>query len=141
MTTILADYRHRVMVADSRISDGDRTWSGKKIWRIRGTLVGCSGNLDEIEAWLDWYHARCEGSVSRALTTLDALVLTEWGLQHYAASTTPILVRRGYEAIGSGAKAAIVAYEMTQRADPGKVVRFVCKHDSGSGLPVRKHHL
>jgi hypothetical protein len=47
MTTILADLKLGVMVADSSISDGDRVWSGRKVFRFKGTLLGFSGNIDE----------------------------------------------------------------------------------------------
>ena len=47
----------------------------------------------------------------------------------------------GIEAIGSGGKAAICAYEALALTDPVHAVRIVCKHDAGSRAPVRVYRL
>ncbi len=48
MTTIVADWRFGVMVSDSSISDGDRIWLGRKVFRIREELLGFCGDVDEV---------------------------------------------------------------------------------------------
>jgi precorrin-6B methylase 1 len=69
------------------------------------------------------------------------LMLSESGLFIYDKSTMPQKVARGIEAIGTGAKAAMCAYEAMGYADPKRAVAIVCKHDSGSRTPVRVYRL
>ena len=50
-------------------------------------------------------------------------------------------VPSGREAIGSGGKGAICAFEALGFLDAAKAVRIACTHDSGSRPPVRTYHL
>jgi hypothetical protein len=140
MTTILADAKLGVMVADSSISNDDRVWSGKKVWRVRDALVGMAGQDNDRIAFLDWYRAGMNGPV--AIGEASALILTPRGLffmdANYAA---PQRVEHGREAVGTGDKAAMCAYEALGWQDPARAVRIVCKHDSASRSPVRTYHL
>ena len=52
MTTILADAKKGVMVSDSNLTDEDRTWRIRKVFRIRGALVATSGGVLQGEAFL-----------------------------------------------------------------------------------------
>lgn len=140
MTTIVADFRLGVMVADSSISDGDRVWVGRKVYRHRGAIIGFSGDVDESIEFMRWWRGGCKTKLPR-FSHSDALVLSESGLLHFACSCTGIPVRSGIEAIGSGAKAAICAYEALAFTDPVTAVKLVCKHDAGSRAPVRVYRL
>jgi hypothetical protein len=44
MTTVVASLRDRVMVSDSCVSDGDRRYPGRKVWRVNGALIGFAGD-------------------------------------------------------------------------------------------------
>lgn len=138
MTTIVADLRLGVMLSDSSVSDDDRVWSGRKVFRWRGKLVGFAGDVDEGKLFLDWLK---KGGKAPRFAHSDALVLSADGLHHYCKSAVPLRVERGIEAIGSGAKAAMCAYEALAFTDPVRAVRIVCKHDSGSRAPVRVYKL
>lgn len=138
MTTILADVRMGVMVSDSNSSDEDRVWSERKVFRWRGKLIGCAGSVSEHAPFMDWLK---KGGKPPKLTDSSFLVLSDEGLFHYATTTVPEKVERGIEAIGSGAKAAMCAYEALGFFDPKRAVAIVCKHDAGSRTPVRVYRL
>jgi ATP-dependent protease HslVU (ClpYQ) peptidase subunit len=139
MSTVLADWHLGVMVADSNVSDGERCGRMRKVWRIRHALIGCAGTVAEIEAFVEWYRAGMEGR-SR-FPSVSALVLSREGLLHFAGSDMPIHVQSGREAVGSGAMAALAAYEAMGWTDPRRAVAIVCKHDAGSRGPVRVYRV
>jgi hypothetical protein len=140
MTTILADVRFGVMVAESNISDGDRVWFGPKVRRVKGALVGLAGNVDEATWFLDWWKRGMPNERHR-FSHSNALVLTSTGLLSFNYTCVPETIKGGREAIGTGAKAAMCAYEALGFADPKKAVQIVCKHDAGSRGPVRVYRL
>lgn len=140
MTTVLADWHAGIMVSDSQVSDADRKWSQRKVFRIRGALVGIAGQLAQAEQFLAWYRAGCADRPPR-LSEMSALVLTPDGLLHYAFDHLPVPVPHGREAIGSGAKAAMVGYQLLGWKDARRVVRVVCEHDASSRAPVRVYRL
>ncbi len=128
------------MVADSAISDGDRVWSGKKVWRIGKSLLGFAGDVAEAHAMLAWLKSGGQGKAP-PFSNSHALLMNPDGLFYYAASKQGIFVESGIESIGSGAKAAMCAYEAMAFNDPKKAVQIVCKHDHNSRLPVRTYTL
>jgi ATP-dependent protease HslVU (ClpYQ) peptidase subunit len=140
MTTLIADARLGLMVSDSSVSDGDRVWIGRKVYRYRGCLIGFAGDVNEAEEFLAWWR---KGEVSKPpkFTGSQCLILSASGLVSYNVSTTPERVKGGIEAIGSGAKAAMCAYEALGWEDPQRAVSIVCRHDAGSRAPVRTYKL
>lgn len=140
MTTLLADSRLGLMVSDSSISDGDRVWLGKKVYRYRGHLLGFAGDVNEVEGFLKWWKAGGTDKPPK-FTGSQCLILSASGLWSYNVSTTPERIVSGIEAIGSGAKAAMCAYEALGFDDPQRAVSIVCKHDAGSRGPVRVYRL
>ena len=108
MTTILASFHLGVMVADTGINDGDRVWSGRKVWRHKGALLGFSGDYLEGEQFLAWWKSGFKDEPP-IFNHSEALVLDCLGLTHFLGKTIPANIARGVEAIGSGAKAAMAA--------------------------------
>ena len=53
----------------------------------------------------------------------------------------PTRLASGREAIGTGGKAAMCAYEALWFTDPRRAVSIVCKHDAASRTPVRVYRL
>jgi len=140
MTTILADANQGLMVADSSISDGDRIWIGRKVWRYKGVLLGFAGSVVEAEEFMNWWRSGCMHKPPK-FGNSQALVLSASGLVSYNIGTKPETIHKGIEAIGSGAKAAICVYEAINHTDAVAAVRLVCKHDAGSRPPVRTYRL
>ncbi len=143
MTTILADYKLGLMVADSNATDGDRVWKIKKVHRIKGALIGLAGVMSEGQAFLEWYR----GDIEKKAPVFEfgestALVLDEFGLFYFDMNTLGLTkVPGGIESAGSGSVAAICAYEALGFKDPTRAVRIACKHDNGSRGPVRTYKL
>lgn len=141
MTTIIADFHLRTMVADSSLSDGDRTWVGRKVRRIGREVIGFAGSEAHFPLFLEWYRAGC-ASKPPATSDSQFLILNDGGLYLYDTNyKNPHLVESGREAIGTGAKAAMCTYEALGFRDPKRAVRIVCKHDSASRTPVRVYTL
>lgn len=140
MTTVLADWHQAIMVSDSNVSDDDRHWSQRKVFRIRGALVGIAGVMNQVEQFLTWYRGGCVDKPPK-MDAMAALVMTPDGLLHYSYGHVPIPVVSGREAIGSGAKAAMVGYQLLGWQDAKRVVRAVCDHDAASRTPVRVYRL
>jgi len=138
MTTILANLSLGLMVSDSSISDGDRVWIGRKVWRSKGALIGFAGDVNEAGEFMQWWRL---GGKPPKFVNSQALVMSADGLFSYNVSMTPERVKTGIEAIGSGAKAVMCAYEALEWADPVRAVSIVCNHDSGSRKPVRTYRL
>ena len=140
MTTILSDAKLGVMVSDSSISDGDRVWGGKKVWRVRGNLIGLSGDDATSQAFLVWYRGGMKTKIDMGNTS--ALILRSDGLFIMDANyTQPQRLVSGREAIGTGGKAAMCVHEALGFTDPRRVVRIVCKHDAASRGPVRVYKI
>lgn len=137
MTTILADFRLGVMVADSSVTDDDRVWVGRKVYRHKGAIYGFSGMVLEADAFLKWV----KGGPKPAFSNSSCLMMSQGGLWVFNGTTKSEKVQRGIEAIGTGAKAAICAYEALAWTDPVMAVRIVCKHDADSRAPVRTYRL
>jgi ATP-dependent protease HslVU (ClpYQ) peptidase subunit len=140
MTTVLADVRFGLMVADSNITDTHKAWKIRKVYRIGGSLVGMAGNAEEFLPFLVWCRAGMQEDPPK-LKTLEALILSSAGLLHYSMSTLPIRIGSGRHAIGSGSMAALAVYEALGFCDPRRAVHIACKHDAGSRGPVRVYKL
>ncbi len=142
MTTILADHNLRVMVSDSNMTDGDRAWSTRKVHRINGWLIGCSGIVAQFGPFLEWVRKDMRVPPEFDFDESTALFMEESGLYLFDVNTDGLTkVPGGIEAIGSGGMGAICAYEAMTKKDPRKAVRIACKHDAGSRGPVRAYRL
>lgn len=128
------------MVSDSCVSDGDRRYPGRKVWRVKGALIGFAGNEADSFRFLDWYRGGMAGKFHFGESS--ALILSPGKLEVYDANyAKPVPVPQGRGAIGTGAKAAMCTWEAMRWQDPRKVVRIVCKHDACSLGPVRVYRL
>lgn len=129
------------MVSDSSASDDDRVWSVRKVFRSRGALIGISGQTDETALFMAWWRGGMKAARPR-FSHSDALILRPGELVHYSGATNVFeKVAAGREAIGSGGKAAMCAYEALGWSDPRRAVKIVCRHDAGSRAPVRVYRL
>lgn len=140
MTTVLCDAKLGIMVADSNITDATKVWKTRKVWRVKGHLVGMAGNAEEFLPFLTWCRSGMQDSPPH-LKTIEAMVLSTAGLLFFSMSTLPIRIQCGRHAIGSGSMAALATYEALGFTDPKRAVQIVCKHDAGSRGPVRVYRL
>ena len=142
MTTILADWHLGVIAADTSAQDGDRQWLGeRKVFRVGAWLLAFAGSVEERGAFIQWWRdGRPERTVRFKYSSALAMHATE-GLLMFNGCTLAIPVDHGREAIGTGAKCAMAAYEALGWLDPRMAVRIACKHDAGSRPPVRVYKL
>lgn len=142
MTTILADVHLGVMVSDSCVTAGDRVWSGPKVHRVRGELLGFAGDVAARLRFIEWWKKGAEEGDEPTFKGGVALRMTDDGKLLYYHDDDPVEVMlTGREAIGSGGKAAIAAYEALGWKNPRRAVAIACNHDSGSRPPVRLYRL
>jgi hypothetical protein len=141
MTTILADARLGVMVSDSRISDGQRQWLDRKVFRVRGSLIGGAGEVERIKLFVQWFKANGKLPYPKFGPETSILLLDETGLYTYEPLTGRQHVTKGYEAIGTGGMGAMCAYEALGHADPRRAVTIAVGHDANSAGPIRSYKL
>jgi ATP-dependent protease HslVU (ClpYQ) peptidase subunit len=144
MTTILADANLGVMVSDTQVLSGDRKFTKqRKVFRVRNFLVGIAGDSRVYLRALDALKKGEPLQQSMWGEDMDTsfLVLSPEGLFHFAGGPTPERVATGIEAIGSGASAAMAAYEAMSWQNPRRAVSLAVKYDTHSGAPVRQYHL
>lgn len=145
MTTILADFKSRTLVADSNQAEGDRVRSVRKIVRAKGMLMAGAGTVSEFSHAIEWFKSNGLDHPKETPPPMAAgsavLILAPGGLYIYdEAMPVPQRVASGIEAIGTGAIAALSAYEGIGKRTPDaarRAVRIACKHDSHSRAPVR----
>jgi hypothetical protein len=142
VTTVLADSKLGLMVADSNMTDDDRVWSIRKVFRVRGALVATAGPIDQGEAFMNWYKKLEDVPPEFDFDESSALVLDKRGLWFFDDSVLCLTrVPGGREAIGTGGKVAMAVYEALGWTEPAKAVRITCKYDNGSRTPVRSYRL
>src|SRR5262249_35016547 len=122
------------------VSDSERVWKKRKVYRVHGVLVGMAGNLEEFGIFLAWCKTNFKEKPPK-IPNLTALVLSPSGLLSFSGSGLPVREDSGIQAIGTGAMAAMAAYEALQFMDPRKAVQIACRHDAGSRGPVRVYRL
>lgn len=130
------------MVSDSNMTDDDRVWRVKKVFRIGGVLVATAGAVSQGEAFMDWYRTDTTKPPEFDFDEGSALVLGSNGLFYFDSSVLTLTkIPSGREAIGTGGKVAMAVYESQRWKDPVRAVRITCKYDNGSRTPVRSYRL
>jgi ATP-dependent protease HslVU (ClpYQ) peptidase subunit len=136
MTTIAADRKAGVMASDSQWSDGTSCGPCRKVFRVRGELIGMAGELKDCQPWLQAY--RRGKDLSQLTTSVNALRLGPAGLHAWDSADGWLPVGHQY-AIGSGGVAARAA--MATKATVAVAVRIACTIDANSGGRVRTYRL
>jgi hypothetical protein len=139
MTTIAACLIRRVMVADSQWSDGTQSGGCRKVFRIRGSLIGLCGDLAAGALWRELYAkdelAPGHGDVAEVF----ALRLSNAGLFTWNSAEGWLSLAEKRWAIGTGEEYAIGA--LMAGATPLRAVRIAITHDAGSGGKARTYRL
>ena len=134
------------MAADSLMTRGNEPMLGvQKVFRTAKHLVGCSGDLASVPPFIDWLtEAEKEhetGDLHRAWDDLKsfregamALLADRAGRLWVCHEAPPVLITRGYDAIGSGCDHALTA--MYMGASAPEAVRIARVFDVKTGGPV-----
>ena len=128
MTTIA--YRDAVMASDSSCWEGGtNAHSMRKIWRVHGCLIGCSGAVCDINSFIQWVKSGADEDEFPKMKSLSALVVKPGGkiLCYEESGKLPIEVKGTYCAIGSGTSVALGA--LFQGATAAQAVRAARAHD------------
>jgi 20S proteasome alpha/beta subunit len=136
MTTVAASVAEGVMCSDSQWSDGIHKGLMRKVFRIRGSLIGVAGDMRQI---VEWVAAWKDDPRGRHKQSIHALILSAEGLSTWDNTQLLMPTNELYQAIGSGADFALGA--MDQGASCREAVRIACRRDASSGPPVRTYKL
>lgn len=133
MTTVVCT--RDAMASDSQLS-GDFRASAKKIWKVKGNIVGVAGAYAPCVQFVRWLKGELEDDPD--MEHVDAMVVTKDGrILHYNGTIDPFEVEDDFSAIGSGAQAALAA--MYMGASLERAIEVASLVDVGSGGPVQLH--
>jgi ATP-dependent protease HslVU (ClpYQ) peptidase subunit len=139
MTTVAVSRSLRMIAADSAVTAGNtRVPSFPKLFRERGYIVGCSGNVSNFTAFQEWLRS---GREYRVPAGINALVLYRDGrISWFLDGPAEHFVADDYFAIGSGQSFALGALDLMHDlglpTDPRAAVRAACRRDTNSQEPV-----
>lgn len=139
MTTVFADARTGIMVADSRLTSDSVWYPMTKIRRIKGELIGIAGTLKEAQAWLKWYERGSKGARPKAESFTALILRADGKLYEISADGLDMEIERGFHGIGSGGGYALAAF--MAGADPMRAVEIACSIDTNSGGEIHSHTL
>jgi hypothetical protein len=124
------------MVSDSFWTDGDNKGPCRKVYRIKGQLVGVAGSVKDESVFLEWYKKGAKGEGPKGDVT--ALILSESSVKTWCFDDGFFEPGNQF-AIGTGG--AIARAVMMTGADARTAVRIATKIDAQSGGPVRAYRL
>lgn len=138
MTTIAACMVAGVMCSDSFWTDGDEVGNTRKVFRIRGTLVGGGGTAKYLDKWMECYR---NGKPLPAPHESDVTILrlSAKGLDSWCADGGWMVIEQPQFAIGSGGKAARAA--MAAGASCARAVKIARDIDAMTAGPIRTYKL
>lgn len=133
MTTVVCD--RTSMAADKRISGGP-LFKSTKIFRVRGSLIGVAGNMEQALRFVEWRRTPEQKPQFTDSPGLEALELTADGrLIWWGPEMVGIPIENDHYAIGSGAAIALGALAMG--ATPKKAIQVASQWDSATGADVQ----
>lgn len=139
MTTIVGDWRRKILVSDSQFSDSDSgiKYFEDKIFKIEGGWLGVAGNYCDVEKALEYLSKK--NKVKPKLKPDSAfLKLTSEGLFVCGGDLEWERVRT-YMTIGTGAMAAETCMRMGLPAE--EAVKWACNVDMMSHEPIKAYAL
>jgi hypothetical protein len=139
MTTIIGDWRRKVLVADSQFTDSDSgiKYFEEKIFPIEGGFLGVAGNYVDAEKVTDYLSKKSKNK-PKLKSDSSFLKLTKEGLFSCGDDLEWERVRT-FMAIGSGAMAAEVCLRMGLTAEEG--IEWACNVDANSSGPIKTYGL
>ena len=139
MTTIVGDWKNKILVADSQFSDDDTgiKYYEDKILAIDGGYLGVAGNWSDGEKVVDYINKK-QKTKPKIHSDSSFLKLTDEGLFSCGDDLEWERVRT-FMAIGSGSMAAEVCMRMGLTAE--EAVKWACNVDLKSHEPVKTYKL
>ena len=139
MTTIIGDWRRKVLVADSQFTDSDTgiKYFEDKIFPVDGGFIGVAGNYCDAEKVIEYVNKKTKVK-PKLKADSSFLKLTKEGLFSCGDDLEWERIRT-FMAIGSGSMAAEVCLRMGLTAEEG--VEWACNVDSNSSGPIKTYKL
>ena len=139
MTTIVGDWRRKVLVADSQFTDSDTgiKYFEDKIFPVEGGYIGVAGNYCDAEKVIDYLNKKTKAK-PKLKSDSSFLKLTKEGLFSCGDDLEWERVRT-FMAIGSGSMAAEVCLRMGLKAE--EAVGWACNVDVNSHEPIKTYKL
>lgn len=139
MTTIVGDWKNKILVADSQFSDDDSgiKYFEDKIIPIEGGYLGIAGNWVDGEKVADYLNKKTKNK-PKLKSDSSFLKLTNEGLFSCGDDLEWERVRT-FMAIGSGSMAAEVCMRMGLSAE--EAVKWACDVDLKSHEPIKVYKL
>ena len=139
MTTIVGDWKNKILVCDSQFSDEDTgiKYFEDKVLSIDGGYLGVAGNWSDGEKVVDYINKK-QKTKPKLHTDSSFLKLTEEGL-FYCGDDLEWERAKTFMAIGSGAMAAEVCMRMGLSAKDA--VKWACDVDLKSHEPIKVYKL
>ena len=122
------------MAADSLACAGGRKFRTRKLYRVRGALIGMSGAMDGIPMFGRWYEEGADLDDRPNGIEGYALVMDSSGLYRYESNCYPIPIIDEFATGGSGGDVAMGALLFGQT--PEEAVALACEVDLHTGPPV-----
>lgn len=139
MTTIAADALAGMMCSDACVTDGIDLSRMRKVYRVRGELLGFCGDLGAWTVWLaEWRAGELRKSLKR--DQVNVLRLSRSGLSTWDSVNGWCALQNTRYAIGTGGHAARGAMAI-RGVTLQQAVRAACTIDPGSRGPVRTYRL
>lgn len=139
MTTIIGDWRRKILVSDSQFTDSDSgiKYFEDKIFPVEGGFLGVAGNYCDAEKVTDYLNKKTKIK-PKLKSDSSFLKLTKDGLFSCGDDLEWERVRT-FMAIGSGSMAAEVCLRMGLTAEEG--VEWACNVDVNSSGPIKTYKL
>ena len=139
MTTIVGDWRRKILVSDSQFSDDDSglKYFDEKIYPIDGGWVGVAGNYVDADKVLEYLRKKPK-TKPKIMSDSSFIKLTAEGL-FYCGDDLEWERSKTFMAIGSGAMAAEVCLRMGLTAE--EAVMWACNVDLKSHEPIYVYDL
>ena len=143
MTTIVGDWRRKILVADTQLSDDDsdtKTYGNDKVFKVPQGLLAGAGDFISIQQVIQYFMEGKKGKapVIKDVDDADFLLLTEEGL-FVAGKDLRFQHLPKYDAIGSGTLAALAVLSLGHSAE--EAVWASTQSDLYSGEPVKVYSL
>jgi hypothetical protein len=139
MTTIVGDWRRKIIVSDSQFSDDDTgiKYFEDKVVPIEGGWLGVAGNWCDCEKVVEYLNKKGKRK-PKLKNDSSFLKLTQEGL-FYCGDDLEWERAKTFMAIGSGAMAAEVCLRMDLSAE--EAVKWACNVDLKSSEPLKTYLL
>ena len=139
MTTIVGDWRRKIIVSDSQFSDDDTgiKYFEEKVVPIEGGWLGVAGNWCDCEKVVEYLNKKGKRK-PKLKNDSSFLKLTQEGL-FYCGDDLEWERAKTFMAIGSGAMAAEVCLRMDLSAE--EAVKWACNVDLKSSEPLKTYLL